>query len=86
MPTGFNKYENYTFGNKDFLINCIEYLMDDKGVIEARGKEVKLRLLDTLRAKREQTKWQVVNIVLPLIFLAFFGFIFYTLRKRKYAR
>ena len=86
MPAGFNKYENYTFANKDFLTNCIEYLMDEKGVIEARGKEVKLRLLDTLRAKKEQTKWQVFNIVLPLVFLVIFGFTFFTIRKRKYAK
>jgi gliding-associated putative ABC transporter substrate-binding component GldG len=86
MPTGFNKYENYTFANKDFLINCIEYLLDDNGVIEARGKEVKLRLLDAVRAKKEQTKWQMINIVLPLVFLAIFGFIFFTIRKRRYAR
>ena len=86
MPAGYNKYENYTFANKDFLVNCVEYLMDEEGVIEARGKEVKLRLLDSLRAKREQTKWQVINIVLPLVFLAIFGFVFFTLRKRKYAR
>lgn len=86
MPAGYNKYENYTFANKDFLINCIEYLMDEQGVIEARGKEVKLRLLDSIRAKKEQTKWQVINIVLPLIFLAIFGFVFFTVRKRRYAR
>ncbi len=85
MPTGYNKYENYTFGNKDFMINCVEYLMDEQGVIEARGKEVKLRLLDSLRAKKEQTKWQMINIVVPLIFLAIFGFVFYTIRKRRYA-
>jgi len=86
MPTGYNKYENYTFGNKDFLINCIEYLLDEEGVIEARGKEVKLRLLDSLRAKKERVKWQIINIGLPLIFLAIFGLMFYTIRKRRYAR
>ncbi len=86
MPTGYNKYENYTFANKDFLINCIEYLLDDNGVIEARGKEVKLRLLDAVRAKKEQTKWQMFNIVLPLLFLAVFGVIFFTIRKRRYAK
>ncbi len=86
MPAGFNKYENYTFANKDFLINCIEYLMDDEGLIEARGKEVKLRLLNSLKAKKERTKWQVINIALPLVFLTLFGLIFYLIRNWKYAR
>ena len=84
-PLGYNPYENYKFANKDFLINAIEYLMDDEGVIMARSKEVKLRLLNTVKAKEEKTKWQLINLILPLVFLALFGFFFTWLRKRKYA-
>ena len=84
-PTGYNKYERYVFANKDFMVNAIEYLIDDGGVIEARGKEVKLRLLDTVKAKAEKTKWRLINIVLPIVFLLLFGLLFSYLRKRKYA-
>ena len=79
--------EKFVFGgNKDFMINAIEYMMDDKGVIEARTKEVKLRLLDTARTRTEATKWRLLNIVLPLLFLAVFGIGFHYWRQRKYAR
>ncbi|GJM32234.1 MAG: gliding motility-associated ABC transporter substrate-binding protein GldG [Saprospiraceae bacterium] len=85
-PLGFNEFEKFQFANKEFLINTIEYLMDEKGVIEARGKEVKLRLLDTVKAETEEVKWQLINIVLPLGFLILFGFFYNFLRKRKYAK
>jgi ABC-2 type transport system permease protein len=83
-PLGYNRYDRYTYANKDFLVNAIEYLLDEEGVIRARTKEVKLRLLDAYRAKEEKTKWQLINIGLPVVFLLLFGFLFNTIRKRKY--
>ncbi len=83
---GYNPYERYSFANKDFLLNAIEYLKDEKGIIEARNKDVKLRLLDTAKADNEKVLWQLVNIVVPLLFLIIFGFVYNAMRKRKYAR
>ncbi len=85
-PLGFNRYEQRMYANKDFLLNSIEYLLDEVGVMEARGKEVKLRLLDQVRAMREQSYWQLFNILLPLLFLTLFGLTYHYVRKRKYAR
>lgn len=85
-PLGYNDFEQYQFANKDFLINAVEYLLDENGVIEARGKEVKLRLLDTAKAAAEKTKWQVINIAAPLVFMAIFGVLYHWRRKRKYAK
>ena len=84
-PLGFNRYEKFQFANKDFLVNAIEYLIDEEGVIAARSKEVKLRLLDHVRAEQEKTKWQLFNIGLPLIFLLLFGLLYNFLRRKRYA-
>lgn len=84
-PLGYNEFERFQFANKDFLVNAIEYMMDDQGVIEARGKEVKLRLLDTVKADQSSSFWQLVNIGLPLLFLAGFGFLYQWIRRRRYA-
>ncbi len=85
-PMGYNKWERKSFkGNQSFIMNSIEYMLDQKGVLQARSKEVKLRLLDTVKAKKEKVKWRVINIVAPLVFLLFFGLIYNFLRKRKYA-
>lgn len=84
LPLGFNHYENSTYANKDFIINAIEYLIEADGVIEARAKEVKLRLLDGVKAKDEKTMWQAVNLGAPLAFLGLFGWFFNWRRRRKY--
>jgi ABC-2 type transport system permease protein len=85
-PLGYNKYEKHLYANKDFLINAIEYLLDDNGVIAARTREVKLRLLDGVRTKSEKTFWQVLNVGVPLALLLVFGWMFHFLRRRKYAQ
>lgn len=84
-PLGYNSYERKIFANKNFLTNCIEYLIEGEGVIEARSREVKLRLLDTYKIKDEKTFWQILNIFLPVVLLGVFGFTFNWYRKRKYA-
>ncbi len=86
FPLGFNQNDNTTYANKDLLINAVEYLIDPDGVIEARSKEVKLRLLDNVRARDEKTLWQVLNIATPLLLLGLFAWVFNWRRKRRYAR
>lgn len=81
---GLNLFDGYRYSNKQFLLNCVDYLYDNKGVIEARGKDIKLRLLDKVRAKEEKTKWQLFNIVLPVILLGLFGFGYNWLRRKRY--
>jgi len=83
-PLGYNKFEHYTFANSLFLTNAIDYLLDNEGVIEARGREVKLRLLDKVRAKNEKTGWQIFNLGLPLLCLGIFGILFRFTRKKRF--
>ena len=86
-PIGFNVWEQKVYdGNKDFILNAIEYLLDDSGVLDSRSKEVKLRLLDAVKTKQERKKWQFINIGLPLLFLALFGFLFNFIRRRRYSK
>lgn len=86
MPLGFNEFVEYQFGNRDFLLNSIEYLMDDSGVIAARNKDVKLRLLNRPKADSERTKWQLINMVIPPLLLISFGLIFTFIRRRRYLK
>jgi len=85
LALGFNPIDRFTYSNKDFLLNAVEYLRDDAGIIAARGREVKLRLLDTQKATQEKTFWTLLNIVGPLVLLGIFGIVYNWLRKRKYA-
>ena len=86
-PLGFNKWELKLYkGNKDFIMNAIEYLMDEKQILTSRSKEIKLRPLDTIKVNEEKTYWQIFNVAMPLIILLIFGLIYFYFRKKKYAR
>ncbi|WP_020539128.1 gliding motility-associated ABC transporter substrate-binding protein GldG [Lewinella cohaerens] len=84
VPLGYNVFEKYQFSNKDFLFNALEYLLDDGGIIQARGKEVRLRMLNNERAEAEATFWRVINIAIPVALLLLFGLVYFLLRRRKY--
>ena len=86
FPLGYDRYNQQQYGNKNFLLNVADYLTDDSGIIELRNKEVKIRLLDRARIRKEKTFWQVLNLVLPMVLLLVFGISQHYYRKRKYAR
>nr|MBS0038562.1 gliding motility-associated ABC transporter substrate-binding protein GldG [Saprospiraceae bacterium] len=84
-PLGYNPYERRVYANRDFLLNSIEYLLDDSGILEARSREVKLRLLNEVKARAERTHWQLLNIAVPIGFMILFGFVYNYLRKRRFS-
>ncbi len=85
LELGLDKWTNLRYGNATFLLNAVNYLLDDSGLINLRSKTIKLQFLDKQRAYSERTKWQLINVVLPLLVLALFGLTFTFLRKRKYS-
>jgi ABC-2 type transport system permease protein len=84
IPLGYDRLTNQTYGNKNFILNCINYLCDDSGLISVRSKELTLRLLDKKKIKNESFKWKIINTVLPLLSIALIGIIIHFRRKRKY--
>jgi ABC-2 type transport system permease protein len=84
-PLGYYSVSRQTMANKDFILNCIQYLTDTSGILETRNKEVKLRLLNKVRVENEKIKWQVINIILPIVIVILFGIGFNYYRRKKYA-
>lgn len=84
MPLGYDQYTGQTFGNKDFILNALDYLLDESGLISIRSREVKLRLLDMTRVNNHKIFWQSFNIFFPVLLVIVYGLIRYYLRKRKY--
>lgn len=83
-PLGYYMYTRQQFANKDFILNCIEYLIDESGILETRNKEVKLRLLNSVKVEDEKLQWQLINIALPIGLIVLFGLGFGYYRKKKY--
>ncbi|HEY8896091.1 MAG TPA: gliding motility-associated ABC transporter substrate-binding protein GldG [Niastella sp.] len=84
LPMGYNQFTNYQFANKDFFLNCIQYLTDSSGILETRSKDFTLRLLDPKKTEDDRTKWQLLSIGLPVVLVLLFGAVYQALRKRKY--
>ena len=83
-PLGYDRYTKQTFGNKEFVMNAVHYLVDENGVLDIRSREYKLRLLDKARIKKDKSKWQFVNTVIPIIFILLFGVLMAYKRRKKY--
>jgi len=86
LPLGYDKYTKQTFGNKEFILNSINYLCDESGIISVRSKKIKLRLLDKVKINKNRSLWQALNVLLPVILILIFGFIQNFIRKRKYLK
>ena len=90
LPMGVNSYTvgtqyEYQFANKDFVENCLEYLINNAGLSEARAKDYTLRLLDSKKVDEQKTKWQLINLVLPVLLIIIFGIIYQWWRRKKYS-
>jgi gliding motility-associatede transport system auxiliary component len=85
QPMGYNFYTNYTFANKEFFTNCLEYLVNPLNILETRSKEYTLRLLDLKKVQEEKPTWQFINTGLPILVIILFGFAYQQIRKRKFA-
>lgn len=85
LELGYDKWTGKMYANKEFMLNCVNYLLDDNGLINIRTKEVHLALLDPNKVKENYTSSQIITVAVPLFILGIFGFLFTFLRKRRFA-
>ena len=85
QPLGFDPFSNYTFANRDLLLNMIAYLVDENGLIRTRNKEIKIRPLDREQASSEKLTWQIINLILPVTLLVMYGVARYYWRRKKFS-
>ncbi|NOT51303.1 MAG: gliding motility-associated ABC transporter substrate-binding protein GldG [Chitinophagaceae bacterium] len=98
LPMGWNKYTYREYmnqteagklfvpaANRDFFINCVEYLVNNAAIAETRNKDIVLRLLDSKKVKQQKVTWQFINIALPVLLILLSGLIYQQIRRRKYA-
>ncbi len=85
---GYDRYTRQTFGNREFIMNVVNYMTDETGIIELRSREFKLRLLngELFSRKLQLLKWELVNTLLPLLLVVIAGLAIQVVRKRRYKR
>ena len=81
---GVDRLTGQQFGNKEFLLNCVSYLLDDSRLIQIRSKTIDLKTLDREKSFQKKSLYQLLNVITPLILLALFGIGFHQIRKKKY--
>lgn len=86
LELGYDKWTNNLYANKEFMMNCVNYLLDDNGLINIRSKEVDLPLLDKQKVYENYTLSQIITVAVPIVILLLFGLVFTILRKRKYSK
>ena len=84
VDLGVEPFSGTTYANKDFVMNILNYMVDDSGLMDARSREVKIRPLDRVKVQGERSKWQLINIVLPVILILLLGVVKWYVRNRRY--
>jgi gliding-associated putative ABC transporter substrate-binding component GldG len=86
LGVGYIGQNKVFFENRDFVVNVIEYMVNDNNLIEAKNREITLRPLDKLRVQEDGTKWQWFNMLVPPLLVVLFGFVWFRIRKYTFAR
>jgi ABC-2 type transport system permease protein len=84
-PLGYDRYTQQQFGNKNFIMNCMNYLLDDSGLIAVRTRDIQIRLLDKTIIQESKLKWQLICILSPILMIILYGIFSTWMRKNKYA-
>ncbi|NVK29295.1 MAG: gliding motility-associated ABC transporter substrate-binding protein GldG [Flavobacteriia bacterium] len=86
LKLGYDQFTGSQFGNGDFILNAVDYMLDDSGLIDVRSRELKIRLLNNAKVDDERPFWVVLNSAAPILFIILFGLGYTWNRKRKYAK
>ncbi len=84
-PLGYDRYTQQQFGNKTFILNCMNYLLDDSGLIAVRTRDIQIRLLNKTVISDQKLKWQLICILSPILIVILYGLFSGWLRKKRYA-
>ena len=84
LPLGQDRLTQQTYGNKDLIVNAVNYLVDDKDLMELRGRELRLRLLDREKIASGKLYWQLFNTLVPVVLIVLAGIVVNIFRRRKY--
>jgi len=86
LPMGYDQWTQETFGNRDFILNAMNFLCDESGLITVRSRELKMRLLDMKKVESDGLFWKLLNLLLPVLLILIYALISFRIRRMKFAR
>jgi ABC-2 type transport system permease protein len=78
--------DRYVYGNLEFLLNAMDYLMNNEEIISLRARTITFRRLNEEKVLKEKRFWQFFNVGLPVFLVILFGIFQHYYRVRKYTR
>lgn len=86
IPLGYDEYSGQMYGNREFILNCVNWLCDEENWMQLRNRHLSVWLLDKTRLKAQRREWEMLNLFLPLVLVLFTGGIYAWQRKRRYTK
>ena len=86
LPVGYDFYTQTMYANKDFILNVVNYLVGDEGMMASRSRNIKLRKLDVMKVHDRRALFQLINIAGPVVLLALSGVAIWFIRRKKFSR
>ncbi len=83
-PLGYDFYTETMYANKELLLNCVDYLAGEDGAIASRSRNIKIRKLNVMKVKEERTRYQLLNIFLPVGLVVVAGVVIVLLRRKRF--
>lgn len=86
LPLGQDPFSNVQYANRQLLLNAISYLVEPEGIIATRTKQFQIRPLNKIKVQNEKSKWQVINILVPVVLFSILGMVWISIKKRTFSK
>ena len=83
-PLGYDFYTEMMYANKEFLLNSIDYLIGEKGAIDSRSRDIKIRKLNVMKCRNQRSGYQLLNLLVPSGIIILAGVAIFFLRRNRY--
>jgi ABC-type uncharacterized transport system involved in gliding motility auxiliary subunit len=79
-------FKRVIYDNKEFLLNCMNYLLDDQALISVRSRTITLRKLNMGLVEKIRNSIKLQNTAIPIAIVLLLGGLHFFIRKRRWTR
>lgn len=86
LPLGFDKWTGNQYGNKDLLLNSVNYLLGDTNSIQLRSKQYRMSYLDMEKIENKGNFYQILNLLLPPLSPLLLFFVLNFVKRKQFLK